>query len=205
MALASLVINAGVNLRPNVVSCGGLSRCVVALCLLLCVGHDWAQDIEVENAGALCSGELEPEDKEGLEGIVERKIVKNHSQGEGFEEVEETEYNPVGEPLDVVLMTSRFDSLEREISWEEPSNKVRGRGSKGVNEDENRSETHSTHDQEGLGDLSTLLKVVEDRIFGKLLVELIVIIFGLRRSLNVRRVVLDALCCRHIVVKRRYS
>jgi hypothetical protein len=116
----------------------------------------------------LGSGELEPEDKESLEGIVEGEIVKNHSQGEGFKEVEETEHNPVREPLDVVLVTRSLNSLEREISWEEPSNKVRGRGSKGVNEDENRSEAHSTHDQEGLGYLSTLLKVVEDRIFGKL-------------------------------------
>jgi hypothetical protein len=26
----------------------------VTLCLFLCVGHDWAQDIEVESAGTLC-------------------------------------------------------------------------------------------------------------------------------------------------------
>lgn len=48
------VINDGLNLRPNVVSGGGLCRCVVTLCLFLCVGHDWAQDIEVESAGTLC-------------------------------------------------------------------------------------------------------------------------------------------------------
>jgi hypothetical protein len=116
----------------------------------------------------LGSGKLEPEDKEGLEGIVEGEIVKNHSQGEGFEEIEEAEDNPVREPLDIIIMTGRLESLEREISWEEPSNEVRGRGSEGVNEDENRSESDSTPDQEGLRDLSTLLKVVEDRVLGEL-------------------------------------
>ena len=116
----------------------------------------------------LGSGELEPEDKEGLEGIVEGEIVKDHSQGEGFKEIEEAENNPVGEPLDIIIVTGRLESLEREISWEEPSNEVRGRGSEGVDEDENRSETDSASDEEGLGDLSTVLKVVEDRVLGEL-------------------------------------
>jgi hypothetical protein len=185
------------NLRPDVVSGGSLSGCVVTLCLLLCVGHDWAQDVEVENAGTLGSGELEPEDEEGLEGIVEGEIVKDHSQGEGFKEIEEAENNPVGEPLDIVIVTGCLESLEREISWEEPSDEVRGRGSEGVDEDENRSDTDSTPDEEGLGDLSTLLKVVEDRVLGELFVELSVIVFSLRRRLDISRVVLDALSCRH--------
>jgi hypothetical protein len=190
-------INASMDLRPDVVSGGGLSGCVLTLCLLLCVGQNWAQNVDVESAGTLGSGELEPEDKEGLEGIIEGEIVKDRSQGERFKEVEESENDPVGEPLDVILVSGCLDSLEREISWEEPSDEVRGRGSEGVNEDENRSETDRTQNKEGLGDLSTLLKVFEDRVLVELFVELCVIVFSLRRGLNVRRVVLDVCSCRH--------
>jgi len=72
----------------------------------------------------LGGGELEPENEESLEGIVEREIIENHSQGDGLKEVEEAKDDPIGEPLDVILVFGGLDSLEREISREEPSNEV---------------------------------------------------------------------------------
>jgi len=49
------------------------------------------------------SGKLEPEDEKGLEGEVPREVVKKNSEGQGFEEVEETEDDPVSQPLNVIL------------------------------------------------------------------------------------------------------
>jgi len=47
-------IHAGVNLRPDVVGRGSLGGCIMSLCwLLLCVGHDWAQDADVESPRTL--------------------------------------------------------------------------------------------------------------------------------------------------------
>ena len=85
----------------------------------------------------LCGRKLEPEDEEGLEGIVEGEIVKDGSKGNGFKEIEEAKDDPVCQPLNVVLMAGRLDRLERQISWEEPSNQVGNGGSEGINEDEN--------------------------------------------------------------------
>ena len=58
---------------------------------------------------------MEPDDKEGLEGKVPRDIVEDDTEGEGFEEVEETKYDPVGEPLYVIMMRWGFNGFEREV------------------------------------------------------------------------------------------
>jgi hypothetical protein len=59
---------------------------------------------------------LEPDDEDGLEGEVPRDIVEDDTEGEGFEEVEETKDDPVGEPLYVIMRRGRFDGLEGEVS-----------------------------------------------------------------------------------------
>jgi len=59
--------------------------------------------------------ELEPDNKERLEGEVPRNIVEDDTEGEGFEEVEEAKYDPVGEPLYVVMGRGRFNGLERQV------------------------------------------------------------------------------------------
>lgn len=48
--------------------------------------------------------ELEPEDEDGLEREVPGKVVEDDAEGEGLEEVEEAEDDPVGQPLDVVIV-----------------------------------------------------------------------------------------------------
>lgn len=58
------------------------------------------------------SGELEPKDEDGLEGKVPWDVVQDNSESHAFEEVEEAENDPVGEPLDIVLDARRFKSLE---------------------------------------------------------------------------------------------
>lgn len=49
------------------------------------------------------SWQLEPEDEDGLEREVPGKIVKDNAQCKALEKVEEAKYNPVCEPLDVIV------------------------------------------------------------------------------------------------------
>ena len=48
--------------------------------------------------------ELEPEDEDGLEDEVPWDVVEDEAEGEGLEEVEEAKDDPVGQPLDVVIV-----------------------------------------------------------------------------------------------------
>jgi hypothetical protein len=61
-------------------------------------GNDGAEDGLVEGAGAAGGRELEPENKGGLEDVVEGEVVENHAESKGLEEVEEAKDGPVGEP-----------------------------------------------------------------------------------------------------------
>jgi len=130
--------------------------------LLSGVGHDWAQDAEIEGASTASLRELEPENEEGLEGIVEWKIIKDHSQSDRFSEVEETEDNPVCEPLDIIFVTRAFDGLEGEISGKSPSNEVGNWSSECVDEDEKGENKDASEDEEGFGDLSASFEIVKD-------------------------------------------
>jgi hypothetical protein len=150
-----------------------------ALGLLGVVDHHWAQDAEIEGASTASLRELEPENEEGLEGIVEWKVIENWSQGDGFEEVEETEDDPVCEPLDIIFVTRAFDSLEGEISGKSPANEVGNWRSECVDEDEKGENEDASKDKEGLGDLGAGFEIVKDRVLVQLLVELRVVVLSL--------------------------
>ena len=68
--------------------------------------------------------ELEPDNKEGLEGKVPGDVVEDDTEGEGFEKVEEAKDHPVGEPLDIIMGRGRFDGLEGEVSGQPPTHEV---------------------------------------------------------------------------------
>ncbi len=80
--------------------------------------------------------ELEPEDEDGLECVVPRQVVEDHSQSEALEEGEVAEDDPVGEPLDIVLVLRRLDGLDRKIRRECPADKVGNWSCKSVDKDQ---------------------------------------------------------------------
>jgi len=79
---------------------------------------------EVDSLGATEGRELEPDDKHRLEGEVPGNVVEDDWEGEGLEEVEEAEDDPVREPLDVVMRRRRLDGLEGEICGKAPSDEI---------------------------------------------------------------------------------
>jgi len=190
-------ISGGVNLCAKIVGGGSLGRGIRPTGLLRGVCHDGLEDVEVESAGTPGGRELEPENKEGLECIEPWEVVKDCSQGKALEEGEEAEYDPIGKPLNIILMLRRLDSLDGKIGRECPANEVGNWSGKSIDKDEERHESDSASNEGRLGDLSTLLEVVEHGVFRELLVELTMIVLCLCRGLLVHRVVLEILRSRH--------
>jgi len=110
-----------------------------------------------------CSGELEPENENGLEGIVEGEVVEDHADGKRLDEVEKAKDDPIGQPLDVVILTRGLKGAEAEVSGKSPADEVGGGCSEGVDEDEEGAEDGAAKDEGGLGDLDAGLDVVEYR------------------------------------------
>lgn len=170
-------------------------------------GHS-SREAEVQDDGlqsgvvdGLCSsesGELKPDDECRLEGKVPGNVVENDREGQALKEVEETEDDPVGEPLDIVVGGGGLDGLEGEISWESPADEI-GDGLRGSVEGmENDDEDDEANGGVDLGDLSSLLKVVESGELCELLVELVDVDGGLVLRLDEDRVLLNFLCGGHV-------
>ena len=114
------------------------------------------------------SGELEPENENGLECIVEGEVVEEWAEGKGLDEIEEAKDDPVRQPLDVVILGRSLDGAETEVGGKSPADEVRGGCSEGVDKDEEGADDGTTEDQSGLGDLGAFLDVEEDGVAGQL-------------------------------------
>lgn len=110
------------------------------------------------------SGELEPEDENGLEGVVEGEIVEEDAEGKRLDKVEEAKDDPIRQPLNVIIMPRGLDGAEAEVGGKSPADEVGGGCSEGVDEDEEGAEDGAGDDQSGLGDLRAGLNIVEHRV-----------------------------------------
>lgn len=182
----------GCDFSAQIVGGSSLSGSVVA-CLLLSLCHQGLENGAVEDGCAASSRKLEPEDEDGLEGIVEGEVVEDDADGKRLDKVEEAKDDPVGEPLDVVVRAGALDGLEAQVGREGPADKVRGGRGKGVDEDEEGAEDGAAEGQGCLGDLGARLDVLEQRVARQLLVKLGIVVLCLVGSLDVDGVVGDAL------------
>lgn len=82
-----------------------------------------ADDLAVDHLGTLGLREHEPDDSESLDGVVPGNVVEDDA-GEGLEESEHAEDDPVGEPLDVILRLGALERLEREVGGDEEAEEV---------------------------------------------------------------------------------
>jgi len=110
------------------------------------------------------SGELEPENENGLESIVEGEVVEDHADGKRLDEVEETKDDPIRQPLDIVFVARRLECAEAKVGGKSPADEVRGGAGEGVDEDEEGAEDGASEDQYSLGDLHAGLDVIEHRV-----------------------------------------
>lgn len=47
--------------------------------------------------------QLQPDDENGLEGVVPGEVIEENTDGETLEKIEETEDDPIGQPLNIVV------------------------------------------------------------------------------------------------------
>lgn len=111
-----------------------------------------------------CSGELEPEDENGLEGVVEGEVVEKDAEGKRLDKIEEAKDDPIRQPLDIVFVPRGLERTEAEVGRESPTNEVRGGRGEGVDEDEEGAEEGAPEDQRRLRDLHAGLDVIENRV-----------------------------------------
>jgi hypothetical protein len=112
---------------------------------------------------------LEPEDERGLEDKVEWQVVQNDAECKCFNEVERSEDGPIGQPLNVILDTRRFDGLEGEIGRKAPANQVGDGEGRSVDEDKEDCKDCDTENRGGLWNLGLLLELDESRVLGELM------------------------------------
>ena len=117
--------------------------------------------------------ELEPEDEQALEGEIPGEVVEHDTEGKALEEVEETEDNPVGQPLNVVLVTGRLERLDGEVRGEGPADEVRHGGGGSVDGVEDGEDDDGTDECVTLGDLRALLERVQDGVLGELAIAVV--------------------------------
>ena len=118
-------------------------------------------------------GELEPEDEDALEGKVPGEVVEDEAEGEALEEGEGAEDGPVGEPLDVILVSGALESLDGEVGGDGPADEIRDGGCKGVDGVEDGKENDGTEEGVALGHLGALLERVQDGVLGELAIAVV--------------------------------
>ena len=112
------------------------------------------------------SGKLEPEDEDGLEREIPGEVVEDETESEALKEVKEAEHYPVGEPLDVVVLSRGFDSLDGKVSRQAPAEDVRDGGSEGVDSMEDEKQDNATEEGICFRHLGALLKRGQGRVLG---------------------------------------
>lgn len=68
--------------------------------------------------------ELEPQNEDGLEREVPWEVVQHNPEREALHKVEESKYDPVCQPLNVILLSGALNSFEREVGGETPTDEV---------------------------------------------------------------------------------
>ena len=113
-------------------------------------------------------GELEPHDEESLESEVPWEVVQHSAECKAFEEVEETENDPVGEPLDVVVVSGALDRLHGKIRGKGPAKEVGNRRGERVDRMKDGKKNDANEESISLGNLSALFKGDKGRILVQL-------------------------------------
>jgi len=133
-------------------------------------GEDGLDDGAEDDLGAVGDGQSHPQNQDEFEGIVEREPVNGVDQA--LEDIKECVDHPVSQPLGIVSLAGAEQSLERVVSRKDETSKVDEEGASEVEEDEEEVQAAEGEDHVDLGNTGLLLKIVENVIFGQLLIEL---------------------------------
>jgi len=134
------------------------------------LGEDWLDERAEDKLGTTSSWESEPEDNDELECVVEWEPID--SADGALKNGQEREDHPVGEPLSVIRLANSEQGLKRVVTWDDKSSNICEELPTNIEEDEEEVGCDQSEKGIDLGDRSLLLKVVEKRVLGKLLINL---------------------------------
>jgi len=123
-----------------------------------------------DNLCAVGDGKGHPQDQDELEDVVEWEPVDGID--DALEDGEEGIDNPVRQPLSVINLATAEQCFERIVSRENEASKVDEELSTDVKEDEEEVESEKAEEDIDLGDVGLLLKIVEDGVPAKFLIDL---------------------------------
>lgn len=163
----------GIRAGGGGVTRGGASGRVTGSLLLVKGEERLSDNVVVENLGASELRAHEPRDEEGLANEVEGEVVKNRPESGGFDKVEETEDDPVSQPLLIVVLSRALQSLHAQVSGDGPSDQVgqrRGQAEE-VEKDQKDESSGGREDTVDLGDSGLFLGLVQDGVLREVLVQ----------------------------------
>lgn len=158
---------AGIGLAPETSAGGGLEVSA----------ESGSQERSEDNLGATEDGEGEPEKEEELEDIVKGEPVNDVN--EALDNSEESENDPVSQPLGVIFLVGREKGPQGVVPRDDEASEVGEELTTEVEDDEEEIEGGEADDGVGLGNASRLLEVIEGGVLGELLIELPQIVLGL--------------------------
>jgi len=106
--------------------------------------------------------ESEPKNENELECVVKRKPVNGADQA--LKDSQESEHNPIGEPLGIISFSDTEQGLERIVTRDYETSDIGKELTADVEEDEEEVGCDQTEECVDLRDRSLLLEIVQDRI-----------------------------------------
>jgi hypothetical protein len=133
-------------------------------------GEQWLDEGVEDDLGAAELRKGHPENKGELEDVVEREPVGGIDSA--LNDSQESVHNPVSQPLSIISCTRSKQGMKRVITRDQETGKINQELASDVEEDEEKVDADKTEDGVDLGDGGLSFEVVEEGVFGELLVKL---------------------------------
>jgi len=173
------------NFVQAVVLLQGLAACLVSSCSKIrsgrsgsgeVTGEHWLKERAEYDLRTTSCRKSHPEHEDEFEGIVEWKPV--YSVYSTLEDGEEGIDNPISQPLSIIRLARTEECLERVVARNDKAGSIDEELSSDVEEDEEEIDSDEAEEGIDLGHAGLLLEVVEQRILGQLLVDLVDLVLG---------------------------
>lgn len=138
--------------------------------------EDGLEERREDKLGAASLGKSHPQDEDKLKEIVEWEPVS--SANSTLDDGEESEHNPVGQPLGIVNSSTGKERLDGVVSGDDKSGSVDKEFSGNIEKHEEEVDTNNSEEGVDFGDGGLTLEVVKNGVFGELLINLSNLMLG---------------------------
>lgn len=133
-------------------------------------GEQWLNEGVEDNLGAAELRERHPENKDELEDVVKGEPVRGVDGT--LNDSQKSVHNPVSQPLSIISRTRGKQGMKRIVTRNQETGEINQEFTRNVEEDKEEIDSNKTEDGVDLGDRGLSFEVVEEGVFGELLVKL---------------------------------